>query len=162
MARGEAAVTGREEGQAGLGPPHPHLDLGPGLTVTIRQVLGLHEVRFQHLKAHEHLGQQHHQVDLEVEGRVRPQDPQPWMPSSAYQAPKWPYLEGRWHIKQVLKGQWAATRKAGGTEILHELEVVQAVRHGHGVLEAHFCRDRMPGTMGRRRGPQGGGNPAAN
>lgn len=45
-----------EEGQAGLGPPHPQVDLGPGLTVTIRQVLGLHEVRFQHLKAHEHLG----------------------------------------------------------------------------------------------------------
>lgn len=83
------------------------------------------------------------------------------MPTSAYQAPKWPYLEGRWHIKQVLEGQWAATRKAGGTEILHELEVVQAVRHGHGVLEAHFCRDRMPGTMGRRRGPQGGGDPVA-
>lgn len=62
-------------------PPGP----GLGLTVTVRQVLGLHEVRFQHLKAHEHLSQQHHEVDLEAEGRVSSWDPQPWIPTLAHQ-----------------------------------------------------------------------------
>lgn len=67
------------------------------------------------------------------------------MLAPAHQAPRWPYLEGRRYIKQVLKGQRAASRKAGGAEILYQLEVVQAVRHRHGVLEADLCRDRMPG-----------------
>lgn len=64
--------------------PSPHLDPGLSLTVTIRQVLGLHEVRFQHLKAHEHLSQQHHKVDLEAEGRVSPGDPWSWMSTCPY------------------------------------------------------------------------------
>lgn len=135
-------------------PTHPQLDPGLGLTMTIRQVLGLHKVRFQHLKGHEHLSQQHHKVDLKAGGGVSPWDPWPWMLTLAHQAPRWPYLEGRWHIKQVLKGQWAATRKVGGAEILHQLEVVQAVCHRHGVLEAHLCRDTMPRSMRRRREPR--------
>ncbi|WP_249872948.1 hypothetical protein, partial [Oceanobacillus saliphilus] len=63
--------------------------------MSIRQVFGLHKIRLQNLKAHIHLSQQHHQVDL----------------------------EGWWDIQQVFKGQGAASRKMGGTEVLHQLEV---------------------------------------
>ena len=145
VARGEAAAA--ERGGSGRAwPPYPAPHPGPGLTMTIRKVLSLHEIRFQHLKAHEHLGEQHHQVDLEAEGRVSHWDPRPRTPASAHEASRRPYLEGRWDVQQVLEGQWAATRKAGGTEILHQLEVVEAVRHRHGVLEAHLCGDRIPGS----------------
>lgn len=46
----------------------------------------------------------------------------------------------------------------GGTEVLHQLEVVQAVCHRHGVLEAHLCGDSMSGSPTQwegRREPQG-------
>lgn len=85
MARGEAAAA-EKAGSGRAWPPYPAPHPGPGLTMTIRQVLGLHEIRFQHLKAHEHLGEQHHQVDLEAEGRVSPRCLWPWTPASAHKA----------------------------------------------------------------------------
>lgn len=66
-----------EEVQLGFGSPtHPPIrPPGPqGLTMTIGQVLHLHEVGLEHLKTHEQLGQQHHQVDLEVGGWVSRRD----------------------------------------------------------------------------------------
>lgn len=129
--------------------------------MTVRQVLGLYKIRFQHLKAHEHLGEQHHQVDLEAEGRVSRWDPWLGTPASAHEASGRPYLEGRWDIKQILQGQGAAARKAGGTKILHQLEVVQAVRHRHGVLEAHLCGDKRPGSPALWEGGRGPGEARA-
>lgn len=76
MPRGEAAAGHRRSsGGVWLSHPPPTQPPGPqGLTVTIGQVLHLHEVGLEHLKTHEQLGQQHHQVDLEVGGWVSRRD----------------------------------------------------------------------------------------
>lgn len=145
-------------GRAGLLYPllDPKASPVPGLTMSIRQVFGLHKIRLQNLKAHIHLSQQHHQIDLRARNNQLTLTEQPWIwtsgPSLTPTAPRWLYLEGRWDIQQVFKGQGAASRKMRGTEVLHQLEVVETVCHRHGVLEAHLCGDRIYGSPTQCKG----------